>query len=402
MLRMIKSVLIMGMTALLFLAGCENQPVGPEGGDVRFDMVFEYGRLDESCLFYGPFVDNGSVNDGGAGKASALQSADLVRILVADLSAYESVDEYRQTEAYAAYQQYANTWQGDRSDWGQWEKLIGDHFNIRTNQTLEIGENAAEGTVPGVVGLNYFGVAVLDGNEIRYWGEGYGVGVRGETRSTRLNVERVYTGELFVEITSPSDGDVIETRAITVSGIVSDSSITEATLIVNESSQSMAVYMRSFSNAVVLSRGENTIRVEVTDSRGRTASDEVTVQCEIPPVDIRVTLTWNTAGTDLDLYVKDPAGQIVYFSFKNSDIGGQLDVDDRNGYGPENFTLDQGEAIDGEYEVWVRHWGGNLPSTATVMILLHEGESNESSETYGPFEFTGYKEQWDVTTIIWP
>jgi uncharacterized protein YfaP (DUF2135 family) len=340
-------------------------------------------------------------------KKMEAQSIDLARIMVADLSAHETIEAFWGSEDYREFMDDFNEWEGDLTKWSEWERLIGDHFEIISNQNLRIEDNRVRGTVPGVQGLNYFFVALLEDNVIQYdcFGDpdALAMGVEGETKEVAINMQRrVPQGDFYVRITYPQSGAQISQRTVTISGTVSDVEVTQAMLYVNDESQSIAVNNGYFANVVVLLRGTNTIRVEAVDTQQRIASDQVTILCDIPAVDIRVTLTWNTSGTDLDLYVTDPNQETVYYSHKNSAIGGQLDVDDTNGYGPENFTLDDGEAIQGEYTVYVRHYGGNLPSTATVVILLHEDDANESVTTYGPHEFQDYSETWIVATIVWP
>jgi uncharacterized protein YfaP (DUF2135 family) len=172
-------------------------------------------------------------------------------------------------------------------------------------------------------------------------------------------------GDIEVNITSPRDGDVIDERTVLVQGTVSDLTVSSATLIVNDLTQSISVANGGFSNEAILSSGTNRIRIEVRNAQGQYGYDEITVTSNVALVDIRITLKWDTYGTDLDLYVTDPNDETVYYNDKFSQIGGELDTDDQDGYGPENFTLDQGEAIPGDYIVRVEHFYGYLPSNAT-------------------------------------
>jgi hypothetical protein len=105
--------------------------------------------------------------------------------------------------------------------------------------------------------------------------------------------------------------------------------------------------------------------------------------------DIRVTLTWEGGPyTDVDLHFIDPNGERTYYGNPVSALGAELDVDDVDGYGPENIVLEPGEAIAGNYYVEVNYyddegWEGQ-PVVATVTITLHEGTANEVRNTYGP------------------
>lgn len=83
--------------------------------------------------------------------------------------------------------------------------------------------------------------------------------------------------------------------------------------------------------------------------------------------DVQVTLTWDNTA-DVDLHVFDPAGEEVYWSHPYSLSGGKLDVDDIDGYGPENIFWPQNGAIDGSYSVHVHHYSGESPSYYTVLV----------------------------------
>ena len=83
--------------------------------------------------------------------------------------------------------------------------------------------------------------------------------------------------------------------------------------------------------------------------------------------DVYVTLRWENTS-DLDLYVKDPSGELIYYSHKTSASGGRLDVDDRDGYGPENIYWATGTAPRGTYTVYVEYWSGPLPVSYNVNI----------------------------------
>lgn len=72
---------------------------------------------------------------------------------------------------------------------------------------------------------------------------------------------------------------------------------------------------------------------------------------------LQITLSW-TNGTDQDLHVTDPSGEIIYYANKTSSTGGQLDRDDTDGYGPENIYWLQ-NAPDGEYKVQVHDYDNN-------------------------------------------
>ena len=403
MSRNIKTTVLLVLVIAVSVWKCGQGPTEPESGKALFELNVRFGRipdprfsLEQTPAEKDPLrkpVETGLV----------LQQIDLARIMVVDLSAYGSIEEVQQSEAGRAYTEDLENWEGDLQNWDERKLLIARHFRIITDQQLTISDGQATGQVTGVIGLNFFFLAFIEQNVIRYVGEGNAVGVEGETRGVDLVVEEIGDGAVNVAITAPANGSTLQTRTVTVTGTISDNTITQATLIVNQNPQTIAVDNGVFSNQVVLSNGTNTIRVQATNAEDQTGSAEITVFCQVATVDIRVTLTWNTSGTDLDLYVTDPNQETVYYSHRQSDIGGTLDVDDRNGYGPENFTLETGNAITGAYYIEVRYFGGTLPSTATVVVILHEGQANETVTTYGPHQFeSGNTGPWQVATITWP
>ncbi|MBW8012898.1 MAG: hypothetical protein FVQ83_16900 [Chloroflexi bacterium] len=95
--------------------------------------------------------------------------------------------------------------------------------------------------------------------------------------------------------------------------------------------------------------------------------------------DVQITLTWDNSA-DLDLWVTEPSGEKIYFSNDISDTGGELDVDDTNGYGPENIFWDDGQAPSGDYLVQVDHFSGASGANYQVLVQIN-GETYNFSGT---------------------
>lgn len=74
--------------------------------------------------------------------------------------------------------------------------------------------------------------------------------------------------------------------------------------------------------------------------------------------DVQITLTWDNIA-DLDLHVIDPFGERIYWNNQYSSSNGILDVDDIDGYGPENIYWPPYEAPAGNYEVYVHMYPWN-------------------------------------------
>ena len=89
---------------------------------------------------------------------------------------------------------------------------------------------------------------------------------------------------------------------------------------------------------------------------------------------LRVVLSWDTDGTDLDLHVVSPDGQ----------HGGALDVDVTTGYGPEIYS--NPAPVPGTYLVYVNYYGSgsdnSIITTATVTIITDENTPSERQQTF--------------------
>jgi hypothetical protein len=83
--------------------------------------------------------------------------------------------------------------------------------------------------------------------------------------------------------------------------------------------------------------------------------------------DPQFTLLWDTE-VDLDLHVIEPGGKEIYWEEPQGKQGGELDVDNTKGFGPENIywlreVEGTGEKVKGpgppgEYKWFVHYWGG--------------------------------------------
>ncbi|MDM7998832.1 MAG: hypothetical protein QUS33_02225 [Dehalococcoidia bacterium] len=86
---------------------------------------------------------------------------------------------------------------------------------------------------------------------------------------------------------------------------------------------------------------------------------------------LRAVLSWDTGGADVDLHVRNDRGQHTYYANKTGIPNSFLDVDDVDGYGPENFYLRPMEPYVA-YEVFVHYYSdhGRGPTTAQVQVFL--------------------------------
>jgi hypothetical protein len=94
----------------------------------------------------------------------------------------------------------------------------------------------------------------------------------------------------------------------------------------------------------------------------------------------RSTLTWNTTA-DIDLHVIEPSGAHVYFSSRTGPTA-SLDVDDIDGFGPENIFVPTGRAASGVYQVYIDHYSGASPTTSTITITVNAGTAQAKTQTF--------------------
>lgn len=113
---------------------------------------------------------------------------------------------------------------------------------------------------------------------------------------------------------------------------------------------------------------------------------------QIGGVEVRVgdpqfTLIWDTEGVDLDLHVIEPGGKEIYWldPHGKAGLGGELDVDNTKGFGPENiyWLKDAGESKEhgagppGEYRWFVHYYGGfgGIPKLSHWKVRVkHDGK----------------------------
>lgn len=109
----------------------------------------------------------------------------------------------------------------------------------------------------------------------------------------------------------------------------------------------------------------------------------------------------NEERADLDLYVRDPNGEIIFFGNTSSASGGQLDIDcmcSRCPDGPnENIFWKSGAALTGTYEYWVDYFGscgGSATSSNYTIRVMRDGQILETKT--GSLD-SGQTEEWEFT-----
>lgn len=181
-----------------------------------------------------------------------------------------------------------------------------------------------------------------------------------------------------LRITSPRGGQTRE-RLVTIEGVARGLEGPRVALVLNGLALSIPHEGGRFSTQQILAPGPNQIRVEGRAPDGKALVDDVSLHARVPSKDLRVTMTWDTDGTDIDLWVTGPDGEKVFYSHKQGRGGGSLDVDVTTGFGPETYT--QARTQPGTYKVEAHYYGNGAPTRVTVAILRGEGTPNEERST---------------------
>ncbi len=104
-----------------------------------------------------------------------------------------------------------------------------------------------------------------------------------------------------------------------------------------------------------------------------------------PAGDLRVTISWNTDATDIDLWVIEPDGTKCFYQHKQTKNGGNLSEDQTQGYGPERYTIEKAPA--GEFKVLVHYYSANRnllggETHVNVVVTRNAGRPNEAVERH--------------------
>jgi uncharacterized protein YfaP (DUF2135 family) len=220
-----------------------------------------------------------------------------------------------------------------------------------------------------------------------------------------------------IEIHKPLDGDLFDTTqslVVEVSGkIKAQTQLAETFLFLNGAPRRIEVDVQgNFSQPVVLIRKSNRLRIEALDIYGKTdTSEDITVNTvNLAPKDIVVYLTWDQPGVDLDLHIRGPNGEHTYYAaldrVESSEAipQGALDLDDKNGFGPEVFSMFGDTTGLYTIEAHYHHSQDNIPSQAQITVVLYPAEpARRITRIFGPRELNPDKgREWIVTEIDLP
>ena len=207
-----------------------------------------------------------------------------------------------------------------------------------------------------------------------------------------------FTSSSYIEVTSPRQGEVIDTRETTLSGSV-DTSLggggTVGLVLSVNGQETREVGIGgggNFHEALEVSEGTNTliflagVNIKEQSNWHRNAATLIrTFEGDVPFTNLLVTLSWDQNLTDVDLYITEPQGETMWYRNLMTANGLTLDIDDTDGFGPEHGTLGESDtALEGTYRVRVHYYsdgGTGLAATGKVTIVVHEGLRSQRVET---------------------
>jgi hypothetical protein len=104
-----------------------------------------------------------------------------------------------------------------------------------------------------------------------------------------------------------------------------------------------------------------------------------------PKSDLRVTISWNTDATDIDLWVIEPDGTKCFYQHNRTQSGGELSQDQTQGYGPERYQI--ATAQPGVYTILVHYFGVNAnllggETHVSVTVTRLAGTPQEKTERH--------------------
>ncbi len=175
--------------------------------------------------------------------------------------------------------------------------------------------------------------------------------------------------------------------ASTITGRIADHPKSEnrpATLVVNGVAMPLSVSADGgFARPYAFARGSNSVEVRAGGRRARRQFYDA--WADKTPPRLRVVLSWDSDGTDVDLHVVTPTGEHAYYGDRVTPSGGALDVDVTTGYGPEIFAHPSPPS--GAYQVYVNYYGaGERPedelTIAQVAVLSDEGTPREKLQVF--------------------
>lgn len=140
----------------------------------------------------------------------------------------------------------------------------------------------------------------------------------------------------------------------------------------------------NFARPYAFGAGSNSVEVRAATGKNKRRMQFYETNTDRTPARLRVALSWDSDGTDLDLHVISPAGEHTYYGDRLSASGAALDIDVTTGYGPEIYAAPAPSK--GAYHVYVNYFGAgerhDIITVAQVAIITNENTPNEKQQVF--------------------
>lgn len=160
-----------------------------------------------------------------------------------------------------------------------------------------------------------------------------------------------------------------------------------ATLVVNGVAMPLAVDPSGrFERPYAFAARSNSVEVRVPGEKVGRRAQFYEGNSGRPQARLRIVLSWDTNGTDLDLHVVAPDGQHSWYGNRAVDNGGALDIDVTTGYGPEIYANPTPPG--GVYHVFVNYFGSGADearspiTVAQIAVVTGEGTPAETQRVF--------------------
>lgn len=228
------------------------------------------------------------------------------------------------------------------------------------------------------------------------------------TPPTVMCPESVQTKPLVkTKITAMAEDDGVMTYAWTLTGFPPGSGAVAPT----PANQTVTAFTPDLA-------GEYMLQFAATDNDGNVATCETLVRA-LATEGLRVEMYWDTGLTDLDLHLLSPdatrwfsdldcyyancaAGFTLEWEAFGPEDNPHLDLDDTNGFGPENVNIDR--PAEGTYRIGVHAFNGRRADSKVTVSIYCGAESTEPAATFGPVTLSGPRQQslndfWRVADV---
>lgn len=90
-------------------------------------------------------------------------------------------------------------------------------------------------------------------------------------------------------------------------------------------------------------------------------------------------IEWKT-DADIDLYVNEPENVVVYWGATREDSAGRVDLDDKDGYGPEHYVIECGKMRTGIYAIQARIFSSSR-TNENVTLTIRTAQGAQTFQT---------------------